>query len=163
MTDWPYDADQRDPLAELRIPVVRTPYPGWKYEVCVMISDPADTDPLYGPSLRPDERETAQIVAYIDYRMAWYNAGWRAKMRERPLDTDGTTNTVVLRKRADGGWCYRRWSWTMGPLMVPAPDGEALTLEALLDRINDLVPDKWAAHKAKYPEAFGEVTADAEH
>lgn len=39
-TEWPFDdADQHDPLAALRIPVVRNPYPRWKYEVALVIAD----------------------------------------------------------------------------------------------------------------------------
>ena len=36
---WPYDADRNDPLAALRIPVVSSPYPGWKYEVAEQLLD----------------------------------------------------------------------------------------------------------------------------
>jgi hypothetical protein len=153
--DWPFDADRDDPLTALRIPVVTSAYPDWKYEVCVMIAEGEDA---LWPSLRPDEHEVQQILAYLDYRMEYYNEGWKAKMRRRPLDVDASTNTVVLRKRPDGGWCYRRWTWMTGPLMVPEPDGERLSLEALLDRINDLLPEKWQAHKANYPEAFSAGT-----
>ncbi len=154
-TDWPFgdEADRDDPLTALRIPVVRTAYPGWKYEVCLMIAE--DEDALW-PSLRPDDAEARQIAAYIGYRMEYYNEAWKAEMRRLPLDVDGSTNTVVLRKWPDGGWCYRRCSWERGPLMVPAP-GEVITLEALLDRINDLVPGKWQAWKAAHPDAFGKV------
>jgi hypothetical protein len=149
--DWPFDADRNDPLAALRVPVVTTANPGWKYEVCLMID--GSEDALW-PSLRPDDTEVKQVAAYIEYRMEYYNAGWKAKMRRRPLDADGSTNTVVLRKRPDGGWCYRRRSWERGPMMVPVP-GEVLTLEALLDRINDIVPEKWQAWKAAHLDAFG--------
>lgn len=156
--DWPFDdADRDDPLTALRIPVVRNPWPRWKYEVCVMISDPAGEDAKYWPSLRPDDAETAMILAYLDYQMAYYNAGWKAKMRRRLLDVDSSTNTVILRKRPDGGWCYKRMSWERGPVMVPG-DGEALSLEKLLDRINDLVPEEWAAHKARYAGVFTEAS-----
>lgn len=151
--DWPFDADRADPLAALRIPVVRSAYPDWKYEVCLMIDE---AEGALRPSVRPDDAEVRQVAAYIDYRMEYYNEGWKAKMRRRPLDVDSSTNTVTLRKRPDGGWCYRRWTWTTGPMMVPPP-GEVLTLEALLDRINDIVPEKWQAFKAAHPEAFGEV------
>jgi hypothetical protein len=153
--EWPYDADRYDDLAKLRIPVIRTPYPDWNYEVALMITAPDDGDPLYGLSLRPGDREVKQVVAYLGYRMEYYNAGWKAEMRRKPLDVDGTTNTVILRKRSDTGWTYRRASWSAGPLMVPAPDGERLTLEQLLDKINDLAPEAWGAWKAAHPEAFG--------
>lgn len=150
MTEWPYDADEHDPLASLRIPVVASPYPGWKYEVALVISEGG----LWGPALRPDDAEVRQIVAYTGYRMEYYNEGWKAKMRRRPLDTDATTNAVVLQKRAEGDWCYRRASWQSGPSMVPTRDGGHLDLVGLLDKINDLAPEKWQAWKASHPGAF---------
>lgn len=159
--DWPFDdADTNDPLAALRIPVVRNPYPSWKYEVCLVINsaDSAEISAWEGP--RPDDREVKQILAELDYRMDWYNAGWQAKMRRRPLDVDSSTNTVVLLKRPDGGWCYRRASWKTGPAMVPAR-GEIWTLEQVLDHDHASAGGKWAAHKAKYPDAFGEVRSGA--
>ena len=129
-TDWPFDADQNDPLAKLRIPVVSTPSPMWKYEVALCIND----DDLWGPALRPDEAEVRQIVAYIDWRMEYYNAGWKAKMRRRPLDVDSSTNTVTLIKRGDGDWRYQKATWRHGPW--PFYDmPERFTLEALLDHI----------------------------
>lgn len=146
---WPYDADRDDPLAALRIPVVANPYPRWKYEVALMITG----DDLWGPALRPTDAEVAQVVAYIGYRMEYYNEGWKAKMRRKPLDTDATTNSVILLKLAEGDWRYRRMSWEHGPW--PFYDmTERFTLEGLLDKINDLVPEKWQAWKAAHPEAF---------
>jgi hypothetical protein len=154
---WPYDAKQDDPLAALRIPVISNPFPRWKYEVALVIGG---EDGLYAPALRPDEAETAMIAAYIGYRREWYNPGWREKMLRRPLDTDSGTNTVVLQKRAEGDWCYRRMTWITGPLMMP-PRGsdERLSLEQLLDRINgyhDSPNPRWEAYKAAHPEAFPE-------
>lgn len=159
---WPFDADQHDPLAALRIPVVRTPYPRWQYEVCLVISDErVGDDLLWGPSLRPDDREVRQILAELDYRMAYYNEGWKARMRRRPLDVDGTTNTLILQKFAEGDWRYRRMTFKHG--MWPFFDmTERFTLEALLDHVNDsgsTPNEKWRAHKARYPEAFGEAPA----
>jgi hypothetical protein len=155
MTEWPYDdAYQDDPLAALRIPVVGSPWPGWKYEVALCCpNSPAGQD-LY-PSLRPDEAEIQQILSYIEFRMDWYNSSWKAKMRRKPLDTDAGTNTVILRKYSDGGWAYRRASWQTGPMMVPAPGDESLTLEQLLDRINSFGSSpnpRWQEWKATHPE-----------
>src|SRR5690348_4549388 len=113
---WPYDARQDDPLTAERIPVVGSPYPGWKYEVALVIPD----DDLWGPALRPDDAETALLVSYLGYRMAWYNPGWQAQMRKRPLDVDSGTNTTILQKRGPDNWCYRKATWDRGPLMVPS-------------------------------------------
>lgn len=150
---WPFeDADQHDPLAALRIPVVRNPYPHWKYEVALVISE----DDLWGPALRPDDAEVRQLTAFLEYRMEYYNEGWKAKMRRRPLDVDGTTNTVTLMKRADGDWRYQKATWQHGPW--PFYDmPQRFTLETLLDHINDFGSkpnQKWRAFKAAHPEAF---------
>ena len=156
---WPFgnEADRNDPLTAMRIPVIPNPYPGWKYEVCVVITD----DDLWDPALRPDDAEARMIAAYLGYRMEYYNEGWKAKMRKRALDVDATTNTVVLQKRGEGDWCYRRRTWRSGPFMVPARDQEPLGLEALLDRIHfygaDMPAQSWLDWKAAHPEAFGEV------
>lgn len=158
--DWPFDADKDDPLAALRIPVVRNAYPRWKYEVCVVIIDQADDSPdaqALGPALRPTDLEVKQILAELDYRMEYYNEGWKAKMRQRALDVDSSTNTLILQKRAEGDWRYRRMSFEHG--LWPFYDmTKRFTLEALLDHVNNLAPEKWAAWKARYPEAFGEVS-----
>jgi hypothetical protein len=161
-TDWPFDAYQDDPLAALRIPVVGSPYPRWRYEVALCCpNSPAGQD-LY-PSLRPDEAEVRQIVAYIGYRMEWYNEGWRAKMRESALDVDSGTNTVTLIKRGEGDWQYVKATWRHGPWpFYDAP--ERYALGQLLDRINDFSgrgdqPNpRWQAWKDAHPEAFGERT-----
>lgn len=162
--DWPFDADPHDPLAELRIPVVTTPYPRWKYEVCLVISGEHCGDrPQWGPSLRPDDREVKQLVAALDYRMSWYNAGWQKKMRQRPLDVDPTTNTLILQKFGDRDWRYRRMTFEHG--MWPFHHmTQRFTLEALLDHVNDYVDlpnPTWREHKAKYPDAFGSPGTDA--
>jgi hypothetical protein len=88
--------------------------------------------------------------------MLYYNGSWRARMRRRPLDVDDSTNTVVLRKRPDGAWFYRRRSWDTGPIMLPAPD-KTLTLEALLDLVNAPPAEKWLTWKNTSPYAFGEA------
>lgn len=153
---WPYDARQDDPLTKLRIPVVSSPYPRCGYEVALVISD----DDLW-PALRPDDAEVRQIVAFIDYRMESYNEGHRAWVRTKPLDTDNGTNTVSLLKRAEGDWCFRRMTWTMGPALVPPRDMKPMTLEQLLDYIHQYGDDKpspkWVAWKAAHPEAFPEA------
>lgn len=152
-TDWPFDADQNDPLAALRIPVVSSPHPRWKYEVALVISD----SDLWGPAIRPSDAEVRMIVAYIEWRMEYYNAGWKAKMRKRPLDVGNSTNTVTLMKLADGDWRYQKATWRHGSWPF-CNMTERFTLEALLDHINSFGSEpspKWQAWKDAHPEAFG--------
>lgn len=158
-TDWPFDACQDDPLTALRIPVVRTSHPRWKYEVALVIG--SEDDRYWTPGLRPDEAEVRQIAAELEWRMTYYNEGWKAGMRKRPLDVDGTTNTVILQKFGDGDWRYRRASFEHG--MWPFYNNpRRFTLEQLLDHINDYGSEpnpKWRAFKAAHPEAFPVVAA----
>jgi hypothetical protein len=163
-TGWPFEeADHNDPLAALRIPIVRTSHPRWKYEVALVVG--SEDNRYWAPGLRPDEAEVRQIVAELDWRMEYYNESWKAKMRRRPLDVDSGTNTVILQKFAEGDWRYRRASFEHG--MWPfASMGKRFTLEALLDHINDFgdKPNpRWRAFKAAHPEAFpAAVTAGEE-
>jgi hypothetical protein len=163
MTDlWMYDAKRDDLLTALRIPVLSAPYPGWQYVVALFINDGGP----YGPALRPDGDEVAQIVAYLKYRMQPYelpkghrnrrDVAQAAAWRRRPLDTFEAANTVTLQKRSDGSWCYRRYSWRNSAPMAPAPGGEHLDLERLLDMIegSDEAAQHWTAWKAAHPEVF---------
>jgi hypothetical protein len=153
--EWPYDAYRDDPLAALRVLAVGSPWPGWKYEVCLVCPADAAGQDLY-PARRPDDAEATMIMRYIDFRREWYNEGWRARMLASPLDTDSGTNTVVLWKRGDGDWCYRRMTWQTGPLMFPPRGDEThgpLTLSSLLDKINEH-SSRWDVFKSAHSGAF---------
>ena len=137
---WPYDADRRDPLTALRIPVVRSPFPRCRYEVSLVI----DPSGMWGTTLRPTDAEARQIAAYLGWLMHAKPISKEIQGRH-PFDTDVTADTVVLVKLGEDDWCYRRRSWRAGPPMVPARyDGEdALDLERLLDMIGGPVPEAW--------------------
>jgi hypothetical protein len=158
-TDWPYDADQDDPLTALRIPVVSEPSPRKAYLACLLIRD----DALW-PSVRPDDAEARMVASYIDRRRDWFNDRWKAKLLAAPLDCDGGAVTYTFRKRPDGGWCYRMHTWTSGCFFWPLEHGEharTLTLPELLDHIHGHGEGKpsqpWLDWKAAHPEVFGEV------
>jgi hypothetical protein len=159
-TGWPFDAYRDDPLTALRIPVIGSPYPRYRYEVALVCPDSPAGQDLY-PALRPDGAETAAIAAYLELRMERYDASWKAKMRRRPLDTDSGANTVILWKHGTDNWCYRRSSWRSGALVVPSTfDGEGpVGLDALLDRITgEFTPgtpgSRWQEWKTAHPELF---------
>ena len=153
-TDWPYDAAKDDPLTALRIPVIADPWPQCQYELALMITD----DDRWAPAVRPDDREAVQIAAFLGFRLEWYTPAWRQHMRTRPFDTDPLNATYVLVKRGQDDWTYRVGTWETAGFSAAGP-GVRLTLEQLLDRINDSA--KWLAWKAAHPEAFGPVNADA--
>jgi hypothetical protein len=163
-TDWPYDADEHDPLTALRIPVVGSAWPRWNYIVAF------DSGELDGEQTRPDERETAMLRLFLDeYIARWYSETWKARLAERPFDIDGGANGVTFRKWGPDDWGYRRRTWQYGPTYVPGPPrwraknpDEApgpLNLEQVMDRIHTVLDDEpaksWVEWKAAHPNTFG--------
>lgn len=160
---WPFDADQNHPLAARRVPVIDTYYPDYKYEVALCIAPQEPGSPWSG--VEPTALEADLIVAAIEYRMEYYNAGWAAKMRQSLLDVDGTTNTVTLRKAPGGGWQFRRRTWNSGLMMVPAATDRA-SLPDVLDRCFRL-GDNWesadyTAWKLRHADLIAAVRAEWE-
>lgn len=162
-TDWPYDADQQDPLTELRIPVVGSAWPRWSYIVAF------DSGRIDSETFRPTDAEAAMLRSYLDeYIGRWYNGTWKAKLKDRAFDIDGGANGLIFRKWGEGDWAYRRQSWSMGPTYVPEhprireqrekPMGP-LSLAQVMDRTHahgDEKPsENWTAWKAAHPEIFG--------
>lgn len=118
------------------------------------------TDPNY-----PSQREIAQILSYQEFLVRLvYGVSYGDRILSMQLPADGGHNTTVFAKNrpradgSDGGWRYRKATWNSGPPFWPPPfdaSSPILTLEALIDKIEDLVPAKWLAWKAAHPEAFG--------
>lgn len=162
--DWPYDADQHDPLTALRIPVTSF-VPRWKYAATFDRESEA----------RPTDREAAQLASFIDeYRDHWFNDTWKARLAERPFDIDGGNPTKIFHKWADGDWSYRVVTWEYGPTWVPVfprlrgtnlddrPNWKGpMPLVEVMDRIytiGDEPPSQhWLDWKAAHPDVFGEV------
>jgi hypothetical protein len=144
MMTWPYrDADQGHRLASRRIPVIPDLHPRHQYEVALCIGAPDAPHPYYRGQ-EPTDEEVDLIVAALEYRMSWYNEGWRQRMSSRPLDTDGGTNTVVLVKLGPNNWAYRRASWTSGPILWPSRNSP-LPLRDVLDHA---LGEAWRASTA---------------
>lgn len=158
-TAWPFDADRHHPLAARRVPVIGTYYPDWRYEVALCVAPEAWGSPWRG--LEPTALEADLIVQAIEYRMEYYRPSWAAKMRARALDVDGTTNTVILRKRPDGGWQYRRETWQSG--LYPETRN---SLPYVLDRCfgahepGGWEPTGWAAWKERNADLLIAVEAE---
>lgn len=157
-TDWPYDADQHDPLTALRIPVTHA-HPQWRYTACFDRESEA----------RPTDAEAQMLASFIEeYREYWFNERYKAELSERPFDVDAVTR--VFHKWGSDDWSYRLVTWQYGPFWVPvAPRLRAretedergpLTLVAVLDRIHTIGAEPmrhWTEWKAAHPEAFGGV------
>lgn len=107
MSTKTFDADLDHPWVQrYRIPRVRSSYPGWRYEVALVVPTPGDTFKLDGELLEPTEAEAEILGSFIEKRCTYYNERWLSKMRERVFDVDSSTNTVILAKTAVG-WRYR--------------------------------------------------------
>lgn len=160
---WPYggDADEHDPLTALRIAVTDS-HPRCRYHVAF------DRD----SEARPTDEEAAMLASYLDLRLTWYNTSYRQRMAARPLDTDGSINTVIFHKWGRDDWGYRRASFTGGLMWTVAGpcrrehntlgltgrDVQPHSLIMLLDRIRQHGSDEpnaeWEAWKAARPNIF---------
>ena len=167
-TDWPFgtDAKQNDPLTALRIPVVTSFNPGWRY-IAAYID--VDNSPYsWGSSERPTNREAAMIASFIEeYKNYWFNDWYKAKLLKRPLDVDSGCNTTVFVKYRADDWGYRHCSWTYGPTYVPmgpsCPDrhGGPLSLEQVMDRTHTIADgpmQRWLDWKAAHSDVFTPAT-----
>lgn len=155
--------DVTHPLTERRIPVLKNCYSLFKFHTALVIGgDYVDDERNYG--LEPEPFEVEQLLADLEYRMAYYNDAYRARVAARgPFDVDGTVNTHTFRKHAEYGWQYHVLTWTQGVTWFPTPPWSKTgpySLEALLDRVHtfgDGPPmQRWLDIKAA-SGAFGEV------
>ncbi|MGY0062801.1 hypothetical protein ACWY4P_40750 [Streptomyces sp. LZ34] len=166
-TAWPFDADRDDPLTKLRIPVVDSFNPEWRYVAAYL---KPSTGPLEGPPFgsveRPTDAEARMIASFIEeYLQYFFRESYQRKLAQRPLDVDGGCNTTVFIKYGPDDWGYRRCSWTYGPTFAPGPPGSlsrdavgAMTLEQVMDRTHTVVGEPmqhWQDWKAQHPDVFG--------
>ncbi|MGW1784884.1 hypothetical protein ACWCQQ_38140 [Streptomyces sp. NPDC002143] len=169
---WPFgmDADEHDPLTALRIPVVGSFNPEWRYVAAYLkpVTDGPDymKGPPFGSNERPTDTEAAMLASFLlEHRQYWFsNEGYARKMDQRPLDIDSGWNTTVFVKYGEDDWGYRRCSWIDGPTFVPGPPGSEsrkavgrLTLERVMDHrhsIGDEPMEHWLDWKKAHPEVF---------
>lgn len=174
---WPFgtDADEHDPLTKLRIPVVGSFNPEWRYVAAYLrpVTDGPDylKGPPFGSVERPTDAEARMLASFLQkHRQYWFNnEGYARKMDQRPLDIDSGWNTTVFIKYGPDDWGYRRCSWIQGHTFVPPPPsyrerypdesgGGPLTLEQTMDRrhtIGDEPIAHWVEWKKAHPEVFG--------
>lgn len=150
-TDWKYaDALQDHRWVEQhRLPVVGSPYPRWRYHVAVMgYSELWDT-------IEPTDAEAAQLGSYLQFWLQkFYSPSYIELMRERPFDIDAYTVTLTFLKREGGTWHYKQCTWEHGPWPFPNAERQYHDLVDLLDHVENLIPEKWAAWKAEHPDIF---------
>jgi hypothetical protein len=117
-----YDADLKDPLAKLRIPVVGT-IPDWRYLAT-----------LDENGQRPTPAEARILSSFIDFeRQYWFTEPVQERMLAEPFDVpeDGH-NTITFLKYDHGGWGYRHATWEVGPAFRPMAGEPSARLLAVL-------------------------------
>lgn len=126
-------------LTGRRIPVLQHCHARFKYHTALVVGGP-EWGCEHDLGQEPEPFEVEQLCADLEYRMAYYNDAYRARVAARgPFDVDGTVNTHTFRKHAEHGWQYHVLTWTQGPTWFPTPPWNKvgpLTLEALLDRVH---------------------------
>ncbi|MEV6165755.1 hypothetical protein AB0L71_28345 [Streptomyces sp. NPDC052052] len=175
---WPFgtDADRDDPLTALRVPVVGSFNPQWKYIAAYLKPVTGGPDYLKGPPFgsneRPTDHEARMIASFIqEYLQHWFREGYQRKLAERALDVDSGANTTVFIKYGPNDWGYRLCSWISGPTFVPEPPTFAdrkpgpLTLEQVMDRRHTIGSEEpmkhWLNWKTAHPETFPALTGTA--
>ncbi|WP_069766022.1 hypothetical protein [Streptomyces sp. LUP47B] len=170
-TAWPFgtDANQDDPLTALRIPVVSSFNPEWKY-IAAWID--VDTGPYsWGSQERPTDTEAAMLASYIDEYIHYFLGDReRQRMLKRPLDVEGRVVTRVFVKYGPDDWGYRVVTWQYGPLFVPtgpkvrggeheyAKHPGPLSLEQVMDLDHGIYPKRWLDWKTAHPDVFPAAT-----
>jgi hypothetical protein len=112
-------------------------------------------------SQTPSDRELELIRAWCEFGLRRsFKPFYADQVLAAPLPLVTGINSVILLKRSDDDWGYRRTSFTVGPQFFPAPPGygEAVDLCGLFDVIENRMaePDpEWEAFKAERPQLFG--------
>lgn len=168
--EWPFDchAKRDDPLVSLRVPVVSTFYPGFRFVAAYLDVAARDTPdymggPPFASALRPTHEEAKMISSFIEeYISYFFNDHYQRKLAEQPLDADSGCNTTVFIKYGEDDWGYRRCSWDYGPTFVPYPPhtpdrGEGMNLEQVMDLMHTIggqVMGRWLNWKATHHDIF---------
>ena len=175
-TDWPFgtDAVQEDPLTALRIPVVGSFRPGWRYVAAYLNTAPDAPDYLAGPPFasveRPTDQEAQMLASFIqEYLHHWFHDGYISRLAKRPLDVDSGCNTTVFVKYSADDWGYGRVSWEYGPTFIPGPPHSRgtqyeyakahgpLSLEQVMDLAHCIASDEPMEHWTRWKAAHSDV------
>lgn len=160
-----FDEVVRDhPLVARRLPVLRSCHARMRYDIALVVNP---DDDLYGPSEEPTEAEAEQLLAYLEFRLRYYNDRWRQRMLDLyPFDLDETVNTYTFRKHVEAGWQYNVMTWRGGWPWFPARHIEGHqpmpSLEALLDHTKTFGAEpmqSWLDFKAESPAFLTGVDA----
>ncbi|MGW4222940.1 hypothetical protein ACWEG1_05735 [Streptomyces bauhiniae] len=174
---WPFGGDALvdHPLTLLRVPVVSSFNPQWRY-IAACLGTPTETGTHHVPPWpfastdQPTSREAHMLASFIREHIAYsYNETYQAKLARLPLDVVSGFPTRVFIKYGADDWGYRVTTWTSGPTFTPGPpdspfpeDAVRLPLEKVMDRAHTIggrPMQHWLDWKAAHPEIFGKGDA----
>ena len=114
-------------------------------------------------SLIPTDQELAQLSSYREFVvLKTYRETYGRQILKMPLPFVPGHNTAIFRKGAplnpeDNGWFLRKSTWREGPLYIPNVAGKDYcvhTLVEIIDRYEDIIPEKWERCKLDHPKIF---------
>lgn len=131
-TDKGISPAQTTHATALRIPFLSSLSPAWHYITgIVVVGNGVDRDGVI-PVDAEVETVAMHLEAYCDH---WYGRSYRESMREfAPFDIDGGANLGYYMKRANGGWCYHKRTWEIGPLWMPRSEDPIEVIEQVVER-----------------------------
>lgn len=144
---------------DMRVPLLASEYPRYAYITGVVVRD----EMYFETGIMPTDDEFRILGSFLEeYCQHWYRQSFRDVMaRFAPYDIDGGANLAYFIKREDGGWCYRKRTWTTGLHWWPAREHSPLPLVEVLDRLHDhvggKVSDRWVEWKAAHSDVFAET------
>lgn len=117
-TDHDISPQQTAFAAALRVPILSTEYPRWNYITGIVVRD----EQYLEVGVMPTEDEITQVATHLESYSGYYNQAFRDVMREfAPYDIDGGANLGYYIKRPDGGWMFRKRTWSSGAQYWPQP------------------------------------------
>lgn len=117
----------------LRIPFLTSPYPRWGYITGIVVED----GPAWSAIVPTDEE--VQLIAELlkEYNDRWYRPSFIDAMRElAPYDIDDHANLAYFKKNADGGWNFRKRTWS-GIEWGPSFTNRVHTLEEVIEAVRN--------------------------
>ena len=112
----------------------------------------------------PTDEELKQLRGYIEFVLigdgSIYGAYYGSKIVGQALPLLPGHNSLVFRKATgeNSGWCYRRQSWSVGPIFVPSITEKNFrphTLVEVMDRIEkDCRSRQWNNWKVAHSDVF---------
>ncbi len=106
-------------------------------------------------SIMPSEEELRQLQSYQEFSVRrTYNRPYQETILKRHLPRDPGHNTVIF-KKSEHGWVFRRFTWR-SPFFFPSPieNKRPLALVEVINKIEDIIPEKWERWKQEHPEIF---------